>query len=85
MYFQDGQNKEITLIDSNILVTEKDEKVSTGRATPNEKLKQKEKISRYGSFYLRLGAIGKFIQNGFSTPLFISIPQLNYLNIFIII
>ncbi|CAH2063371.1 unnamed protein product, partial [Iphiclides podalirius] len=28
-----------------------------GKTTPNEKNKQKETISRYGSFYLRLGAI----------------------------
>lgn len=29
-----------------------------GKTTPSEKNKQKEIISRYGSFYLRLGAIG---------------------------
>ncbi|KOB66504.1 putative otopetrin [Operophtera brumata] len=39
--------------------SEKDEKEKdkNGKTTPAEKLKQKESISRYGSFYLRLGAI----------------------------
>ncbi|CAH2091891.1 unnamed protein product [Euphydryas editha] len=45
-----------TIINSCEVAT-KDEKFVTGKATPNEKLKQKETISRYGSFYLRLGAI----------------------------
>lgn len=41
--------------------SEKDEKDKdkNGKTMPAEKLKQKESISRYGSFYLRLGAIGK--------------------------
>ncbi|XP_045459372.1 proton channel OtopLc-like [Melitaea cinxia] len=45
-----------TILNSHVVI-EKDEKFSTGKATPNEKPKQKETISRYGSFYLRLGAI----------------------------
>ncbi|XP_068627746.1 proton channel OtopLc-like [Battus philenor] len=44
----------------------KDEK--NGKVTPNEKCKQKETISRYGSFYLRLGAmafgIGSMVYSG---------------------
>lgn len=39
--------------------SEKDEKDKNDKTTPADKLKQKENISRYGSFYLRLGAIGK--------------------------
>lgn len=35
------------------------EKERNGRPAHVEKVKQKEVISRYGSFYLRLGAIGK--------------------------
>lgn len=31
------------------------------KATPSEKPAEKETISRYGSFYLRLGAIGKIL------------------------
>ncbi|XP_047545627.1 proton channel OtopLc-like [Vanessa atalanta] len=38
-------------------VADKDDKNGTGKATPIEKVKRKETISRYGSFYLRLGAI----------------------------
>ncbi|XP_069355101.1 proton channel OtopLc-like isoform X1 [Maniola hyperantus] len=38
-------------------VVDKEDKNCTGKATPTERLKGKETISRYGSFYLRLGAI----------------------------
>nr|XP_032512340.1 proton channel OtopLc-like isoform X1 [Danaus plexippus plexippus] len=37
--------------------TYNEDKNTPGKATPKEKIKQKETISRYGSFYLRLGAI----------------------------
>ncbi|XP_038213413.1 proton channel OtopLc-like [Zerene cesonia] len=48
------RQKAVTMI---IQDHDKDDKNGTGKATPNEKLKQKETITRYGSFYLRLGAI----------------------------
>lgn len=42
-------------------VGETDREEKNGKSTPGGKTKKKEKdkISRYGSFYLRLGAIGK--------------------------
>lgn len=45
--------------------TDKEDKngTGTGKATPIEKIKRKEIIARYGSFYLRLGAIGTSIHN----------------------
>ncbi|CAG4940547.1 unnamed protein product [Colias eurytheme] len=50
------RQKAVTMIIQDHGVIDKDDK-STGKATPNEKLKRKETITRYGSFYLRLGAI----------------------------
>ncbi|XP_041973043.1 proton channel OtopLc-like [Aricia agestis] len=53
------REKAFNLIISNQGQQEKEDKngTSTEKATPNEKTKRKEVISRYGSFYLRLGAI----------------------------
>lgn len=43
------------------LIADTDREEKNGKSTPGDKTKKKEKdkISRYGSFYLRLGAIGK--------------------------
>ncbi|XP_028037627.1 proton channel OtopLc-like [Bombyx mandarina] len=49
------RQKAVTMIISNY--GPDGEKEDKGRTTPAEKLKIKETISRYGSFYLRLGAI----------------------------
>ncbi|XP_045526888.1 proton channel OtopLc-like isoform X2 [Pieris brassicae] len=49
------RQKAVTMIIQDHGVVEKEER--NGKATPNEKVKQKEVITRYGSFYLRLGAI----------------------------
>ncbi|KAG6453761.1 proton channel OtopLc [Manduca sexta] len=49
------RQKAVTMIIHNYEGTEKDDK--NGKITPRDKLKLKESISRYGSFYLRLGAI----------------------------
>ncbi|KAJ0179280.1 hypothetical protein K1T71_004992 [Dendrolimus kikuchii] len=49
------RQKAVNMIIHNYEDTEKDEK--NGKITPGDKHKPKENISRYGSFYLRLGAI----------------------------
>lgn len=55
MFFYNTKNN----YDAFVSEVTKEDKIVIDRATPSEKLKKKESISRYGSFYLRLGAIGK--------------------------
>lgn len=45
------------------LIADTDKEEKNGKSTQGDKTKKKEKdkISRYGSFYLRLGAIGKLM------------------------
>lgn len=51
------------------LIADTDKEDKNGKTSPIDKTKkkEKEKISRYGSFYLRLGAIGK-VTSSFMQP-----------------